>query len=87
MSELLSGKLLLINNYFIWLTSSAVGFGILFAVISQSISKGENESIASKALKLMIQKGKNEQNGRMDSQQWICGRWEYGAKVVYYDLQ
>jgi hypothetical protein len=70
MSELLSGKLLLIeNNYIIWLTSSAVGFGILFAVISQSISKGENESIASKALKFVLRKGKNEQNGRMDSQQ------------------
>jgi hypothetical protein len=69
MSELLSGKLFLIeNNYFIWLTSSAVGFGILFAVISQSISKGENESIASKALKFVLGKGKNEQNGRMDSQ-------------------
>jgi hypothetical protein len=70
MSELLSGKLLLIeNNYIIWLTSSAVGFGILFAVISQSISKGENESIASKALKFFLRKGKNEQNGRMDGQQ------------------
>jgi hypothetical protein len=70
MSELLSGKLLLIeNNYIIWLTSSAVGFGILFAVISQSISKGESESIASKALKFVLRKGKNEPNGRMDSQQ------------------
>ena len=70
MSELLSGKLLILeNNYIIWLTSSAVGFGILFAVISQSISKGESESIASKALKFVLGKGKNEQNGRMDSQQ------------------
>jgi hypothetical protein len=60
MSELLSGKLLLIeNNYIIWLTSSAVGFGILFAVFSQSISKGESVSIASKALKFVLRKGKN----------------------------
>ena len=59
MSELLSGNLFALeNNYFTWLTSSAVGFGILFAVISQSISKGEGESIASKALKFVLGKGK-----------------------------
>jgi hypothetical protein len=59
MSELLSGNLFALeNNYVTWLTSSAVGFGILFAVISQSISKGEGESIASKALKFVLRKGK-----------------------------
>jgi hypothetical protein len=52
------------NNYITWLTSSAVGFGILFAVISQSISKGEGESIASRALKFVFRRGKNEQDGR-----------------------
>jgi hypothetical protein len=65
MSELLSGNMLALeNNYITWLTSSAVGFGILFAVISQSISKGEGESIASRALKFVFRRGKNEQDGR-----------------------
>ncbi|PWU79348.1 MAG: hypothetical protein DLM72_17870 [Candidatus Nitrosopolaris wilkensis] len=44
-SEIWSGQSLLANNYVIWLTSSAAGLGILFAVISQSISKGEGESL------------------------------------------
>jgi hypothetical protein len=65
MSELLSGNMLALeNNYITWLTSSAVGFGILFAVISQSISKGESESIASRALKFVLRIGKNEQDSR-----------------------
>jgi hypothetical protein len=64
-SELLSGNLFVLeNNYITWLTSSAVGLGILFAVISQSISKGEGESIASKALKFVLRRGKNEQDGQ-----------------------
>ena len=52
MTEIWSGRLLLIeNNYITWLTTSAAGAGILFAIISQSISKGTNESIISKALR------------------------------------
>jgi hypothetical protein len=58
-SELLSGNLFALeNNYITWLTSSAVGFGILFAVISQSISKGEGESIASRVLKFVLRIGR-----------------------------
>jgi hypothetical protein len=38
------------NNYVTWLTSSAVGLGILFAVLSQSVSKGKGRSISSKAV-------------------------------------
>jgi hypothetical protein len=38
------------NNYVTWLTSSAVGLGILFAVLSQSVSKGKGQSISSKAV-------------------------------------
>jgi hypothetical protein len=48
MSEVWSGHLLLSNNYVTWLVSSAAGLGILFAVLSQSISKGKGDSIYSK---------------------------------------
>jgi hypothetical protein len=41
------------NNYVTWLTSSAVGLGILFAVLSQSVSKGMGQSISSKAFSLV----------------------------------
>jgi hypothetical protein len=67
--DLLSGNLFVLeNNYITWLTSSAVGFGILFAVISQSISKGESESIASKALKFVLRIRKSEQDGQTNNQ-------------------
>jgi len=46
--ELWSGRLDLDNNYVIWLTSSAAGLGLLFAVIAQSISKGKGESLTRK---------------------------------------
>ena len=67
--DLLSGNLFVLeNNYIIWLTSSAVGFGILFAVISQSISKGESESIASKTLKFVLRIRKSEQDRQTNNQ-------------------
>lgn len=67
--DLLSGNLFVLeNNYITWLTSSAVGFGILFAVISQSISKGESESIASKALKFVLRIRKSEQDRQTNNQ-------------------
>jgi hypothetical protein len=39
------------NNYITWLITSAAGSGILFAIISRSLSKGNNESFMSKALR------------------------------------
>jgi hypothetical protein len=61
MTEIWSGRLLLLeNNYVTWLTTSAAGSGILFAVISQSISKGKNESITSKALRFTRGKAKED---------------------------
>jgi hypothetical protein len=67
--DLLSGNLFVLeNNYITWLTSSAVGFGILFAVISQSISKGESESIASKTLKFVLRIRKSEQDRQTNNQ-------------------
>ena len=50
--EIQSGRILSSeNNYIIWLTSSATGLGILFAIISQSLSKGRSKSVVSRAIK------------------------------------
>ena len=53
LSEVWSGHLLLSNNYVTWLTSSAAGLGILFAVLSQSISKGKGDSVYSKIFRFL----------------------------------
>ena len=53
LSEVWSGHLLLSNNYVTWLTSSAAGLGILFAVLSQSISKGKGHSVYSKIFRFL----------------------------------
>jgi hypothetical protein len=46
-----SGTLTFGNHYVMWLTSSAAGLGILFAIMAQSISKGKGESLISKILR------------------------------------
>ena len=61
MSEMWSGRLLsLEHNYITWLTTSAAGSGILFAIISQSISKGKNESFTSKAFRFVRSKARDD---------------------------
>jgi hypothetical protein len=42
------------NNYVTWLVTSATGLGILFAIVSQSVSKGKGESINFKVLRFMM---------------------------------
>jgi hypothetical protein len=54
--DIWSGHSPLANNYVTWLTSSAAGLGILFAVMSQTISKGKGDSIYSKILKVLLRK-------------------------------
>jgi len=49
--ELWSGHPWAVNNYVLWLTSTAAGFGIIFAMLSQSLSKGKGESIQWKVLR------------------------------------
>jgi hypothetical protein len=57
--EIQSGRILSSeNNYIIWLTSSATGLGILFAIISQSLSKGKSESITSRVLRFVLRRRK-----------------------------
>lgn len=62
MTEMWSGRLLLSieHNYITRLTTSAAGSGILFAIISQSLSKGNNESFASKALRFARRRARDD---------------------------
>jgi hypothetical protein len=53
-----SGRLALENNYITWLTSSAAGLGILFALVSQSISKGKDDSVISRAIRFAFRRKK-----------------------------
>jgi hypothetical protein len=51
------------NNYVTWLVTSATGLGLLFAIVSQSLSKGKGESINFKILRFMMQREmKKEKN-------------------------
>ena len=45
-----------IDNYITWLTTSAIALGILFAVLSASISKGKGQSISSKAVRFALRR-------------------------------
>ena len=57
--EIQSGRILSSeNNYIIWLTSSATGLGILFAIVSQSLSKGKSESVTSRVLRFVLRRRK-----------------------------
>lgn len=42
------------NNYVTWLVTSATGLGIVFAIASQSVSKGKGEGIIRKVLRFMM---------------------------------
>jgi hypothetical protein len=42
------------NNYIIWLGTSLTGLGILFAIASQSISKGKGEGITLRVLRFIL---------------------------------
>jgi hypothetical protein len=59
LAELSSGRIAqlgLENNYVTWLTSTATGLGILFAVIAPAIAKGKSESISSKAVRFALRR-------------------------------
>ncbi|MFL6524524.1 MAG: hypothetical protein ACJ70Q_00080, partial [Nitrososphaera sp.] len=42
------------NNYIIWLGTTLVGLGTLFAIASQSVSKGKGEGIYLRALRFIL---------------------------------
>jgi hypothetical protein len=56
LTELWTGQIWGVDNYVTWLTSSAAGLGILFAVLSQSMSKGKGRSISSKAVRFALRR-------------------------------
>jgi hypothetical protein len=56
LTEIWTGQIWGIDNYVTWLTSSATGLGILFAVLSQSVSKGKGQSISSKAFRFALRR-------------------------------
>ena len=56
LTEIWTGEIWAIDSYVIWLTSSATGLGILFAVLSQSVSKGKGQSISSKAVRFAFRR-------------------------------
>jgi hypothetical protein len=61
-SELLSssGWSSLLDNYVTWLVSSITGLGVIFAILSQSVSKGKDESINSRLLRFMLRTQKKD---------------------------
>lgn len=53
-SDAWSGRLDLIDNYVLWLMSSAAGLSIVFSVIARSISKGESENTFIRIIKFIF---------------------------------
>ena len=68
LTEIWTGQIWGVDNYVTWLTSSATGLGILFAVLSQSVSKGKGQSITSKAVRFALRRQSiQKNNGRNNS--------------------
>jgi len=55
-TEFWSGRLALENNYITWLTSTATGLGILFAVTAPYITKGNGPSIYVRVGKFLLRR-------------------------------
>src|ERR687892_1825631 len=65
LTEIWTGQIWGVENYVPWLTSSATGLGILFAVLSQSVSKGKGQSISSKAVRFALRRQSDQKhNGK-----------------------
>jgi hypothetical protein len=47
-------KIDLVNNYILWLMSSAAGLAIVFSVIARSISKGDSENTFIRIIKFIF---------------------------------
>ena len=58
MLEFWTGRLALDNNYVTWLTSTAAGLGILFAVIASYVTKGRGENIYLRTIRFVLRKRK-----------------------------
>ena len=56
LEEIWSGKWTLDNNYVTWLTSTATGLGILFAVIAPYVTKGKGENLYVRIIRIVLRK-------------------------------
>jgi hypothetical protein len=54
--EFWSGRWALDNNYVTWLTSTATGLGILFAIIASYVTKGRGQSIYFRAARFVFRR-------------------------------
>jgi len=57
-TEFWSGRLALENNYITWLTTTATGLGILFAVIAPYVTKGQGESLYTRIARFMLRRSR-----------------------------
>ena len=44
------------NNFVLWLTSTAAGLGVVFALLAQSISKGKGQSIVQRTFRFILRR-------------------------------
>jgi branched-subunit amino acid transport protein len=58
--DLFSGMLGLENNYVTWLTSTAAGVGVIFAIVASIITKGKGGNIYVKTIKFLLRKRKKD---------------------------
>jgi hypothetical protein len=56
MLEFWTGRLALDNNYVRWLTSTAAGLGILFAVVSSYVTKGKGQNIYLRVARFIVRR-------------------------------
>lgn len=60
LQEFWTGRLVLDNNYVTWLTSTAAGLGILFALVAQYMSKGKGDSLSFRVARFVLRMKKKE---------------------------
>jgi hypothetical protein len=56
MLDFWTGRLTLDNNYVTWLTSTAAGLGILFAVVASYVTKGKGQNAYVKVARFILRK-------------------------------
>ncbi|MGI0049972.1 MAG: hypothetical protein ACREAW_10565 [Nitrososphaera sp.] len=57
-TEFWTGGLALENNYVTWLTSTAAGLGIVFAIVAAYVTKGRGQNIYVRAIRFVLRKRK-----------------------------
>jgi hypothetical protein len=58
LQEVWAGRWTLDNNYVTWLTSTAAGLGILFAIVASYVTKGKGESLYVKIARVIFRRRK-----------------------------